>query len=73
MQSRPQPTVRGEFVPDNTSDSDIRDEVNRRTSKAGLTTKYGECRDATKVMMSVPWGEPKLNVWPRDKQGNLIQ
>ncbi len=73
MQSRPEPTVHGEFVKPGTSEKDIAEEVNRRTSKAGLTTKYGECRDATKVMMSVPWGEPKLNVWTRDKHGNLIQ
>lgn len=69
---QPEPTVRGEFVPPGTSDKDVAEEVNRRTAKARLTTRYGECRDATRTQTTVLWGEQKLNVWPRDKDGNLI-
>jgi len=60
-----------EIVPDNVSEKDLREEVNRRTCKAGYTTRYGECMARTKIM-SNGIGKSKLNVWPRDKQGNLI-
>lgn len=61
-----------EIVPQNVSDKDLREEVNRRTAKAGYTTKYGESTKATKIMTMCNWGKTKLNVWPRDKKGNLI-
>jgi len=61
-----------ELVPDNTSEKDLQEEVNRRTCKAGYTTKYGECRCATKIMTTVAFGEIKYNLWPRDSEGNLI-
>lgn len=63
----------GDIIPFNMSERDLREEVNDRTAKAGYTTKYGECRDATKIMTTVPYGETKLNIWPRDKNGNLIE
>jgi hypothetical protein len=63
----------GEFVPDNVSESDFRDEVNRRTFRAGLTTRHGECPYSAKIQTTVPFGKEKLNVWPRDAKGNLIQ
>ena len=62
-----------ELVPPNVDENDLRDEVNRRTAKAGYTTRYGECPRATKIMTTVAWGKRKLNVWPRDKDGNLIE
>lgn len=55
------------------SESNVREEVNRRTCKAGYTTKHGEPRGATKIMTTSNWGERKLNIWPRDKNGNLIE
>lgn len=61
------------LVPDGVSQTDMREEVNHRTSKAGYTTKYGECLSATKIQTTVPFGETKLNVWPRDKNGQLIE
>lgn len=61
-----------EIVPANVSTKDMREEVNSRTSKAGYTTKYGECPFRTKIQNTVPYGNRKLNVWPRDEQGNLI-
>ena len=61
-----------ELVPENVSVSDMKDEVNRRTSRAGYTTRYGECPYATKIQTTVPRGKVKLNVWPRDRDGNLI-
>lgn len=60
-----------DIIPVNESESNVREEVNRRTAKAGLTTRYGECPARTKIM-SRGVGENKLNVWPRDEQGNLI-
>jgi len=62
-----------ELVPPNVSEADLKDEVNRRTAKAGYTTRYGECPHATKIQGLVGWGEQKLNVWPRDEHGNLIE
>lgn len=61
-----------ELVPENVSSKDLKDEVNRRTSRAGYTTRYGECPYRTKIQTTVPFGKVKLNNWPRDKNGNLI-
>ncbi len=61
----------GEIVPTNVSEKDLRDEVNSRTAKAGYTTRYGECPYSTKIQTTVPCGKTKLNVWPRDKNGQL--
>lgn len=61
----------GDMVPWNTSEKDLRDEVNRRNAKAGYTTRLGEPTYGTKIM-SPGIGRSKLNVWPRDKNGNLI-
>lgn len=61
----------GETVSFRAKEEDLRDEVNRRTAKAGYTTKYGEPAGTAKIM-SRGIGESKLNVWPRDKNGQLI-
>lgn len=61
-----------ELVPENVSEKDLKDEVHRRTSRAGYTTRYGECPYATKIQTTVQFGKVKLNLWPRDKDGNLI-
>jgi len=61
----------GEIVAWNENDSNVREEVNRRTAKAGYTTRYGEDPLATKVQ-NRGYGESKLNVWPRDDNGQLI-
>ena len=58
-------------MPWNAKESDLRDEVNHRTAKAGYTTKYGECPYRTKIQ-NMGYGDKPLNVWPRDKEGNLI-
>jgi len=62
----------GDIVPPTVSESSLRDEVNRRSAAAGYTTRYGECRARTRIQGLCNWGESKLNVWPRDKNGNLI-
>ncbi len=62
----------GEIVAWNESEANVREEVNRRTCKAGYTTKYGEPNVRTKIMSLVGFGESKLSVWPRDSEGNLI-
>jgi len=49
----------------------LQDELNRRTAKAGYTTRHGEPTSRTKIMNN-GFGESKLNVWSRDEQGNLI-
>lgn len=52
-------------------EKDLQDEVNRRTHKAGYTDRDGQMM-VRKIMTSVPCGEVRLNVWPRDEEGNLI-
>ena len=61
----------GEIVPWNANKKDVQDEINRRTAKAGYTTKHGECPYSTKIQ-NRGYGESNLNVWLRDENGNLI-
>lgn len=61
-----------ELVPDNVSEKDLRDEANRRSARAGYCSRSGEPLGRTKIMITVPAGKEKLNVWPRDKNGHLI-
>lgn len=61
----------GEIVPFNTDIKQLKEEINNRSSKAGLTTRYGEPPGRTKIMAN-GCGPSRLNIWPRDKNGNLI-
>lgn len=61
-----------DILVNNVNEKDLREEVLCRNAKAGYTTRYGEPTFATKIMTTVPFGKVKLNVWPRDKNGNLI-
>ena len=49
---------------------DYEEELNIRSHKAGHTTREGKPVPAK--IMSTGFGKSKLNVWPRDKNGNLI-
>ena len=60
-----------EIIPPGESEKSLREEVNRRTSKAGYTTRNGEPICRTKIMNN-GFGESKLNIWPRNEQGQLI-
>lgn len=60
-----------EIIPHDRDESDLAREMMERSCKAGHTTRFGECPRATKIM-SRGFGKSKLNVWPRDKKGNLI-
>ena len=62
-----------EVIPQNRSDKDLQDEMNARSCKAGLTNRQGEsCMSTGKIMVSLPFGKSKLNIWPRDENGQLI-
>ena len=61
-----------EFIPDDVSEKDVREEANKRASKLGYCTRAGEPPYRTKIQETVPIGRTKLNVWPRDKNGRLI-
>lgn len=61
-----------ELVPETVSDNDLKDEVLRRSSKAGYCTRFGEPVNRTRPLITSGFGESKLNVWPRDENGNLI-
>ncbi len=51
---------------------DYVEELNIRSHKAGYTTREGHSIPS-KIMTSMPFGKTKLNLWPRDKNGNLIE
>ena len=62
----------GEIVDWNEGESNIKEEVNRRTYKAGYTNREGGPPATGKIQISVPFGKVKLNIWPRDNERNLI-
>lgn len=62
----------GEIVDWNESEANVREEVNKRTCKAGYTNREGGPPATGKIMTTSNWGETKLNIWPRDENGNLI-
>lgn len=63
-----------ELIPAGVSEKDLTSEMNRRSFKKGLTNRAGECcRGTGRIMTTVPFGKQKLNVWPRDKNGQLIE
>lgn len=63
-----------ELIPADRSDKDLQNEMNERSFKRGLTNRQGEsCKGTGRIMVTMPFGESKLNVWPRDAAGNLIE
>lgn len=62
-----------DIVPVTESESSLKDEVNRRTWKAGHTDRDGQMKDPPKIRIFGGIGKTKLNIWPRDKNGNLIE
>jgi len=60
-----------EIIPVTVPDKEMREYMIEHSCKAGHTTKYGEPTFGT-MIMGPGIGESKLNVWPRDEQGNLI-
>lgn len=75
----------GEIVDWNESEANVREEVNRRTCKAGYTNREGGPPASGKGDSYRPvnkkkydevhervFGKKKLNIWPRDSEGNLI-
>jgi len=63
----------GDLVSFSANEKELKEEIDRRTARAGYTTRYGEPEGKTKIMTTVPCGREKLNIWPRDREGNLIE
>lgn len=61
-----------EIVPPGVSEKDLHDESNRLSAKCGYTTRDGLPPYRTKILETCGFGKERLNVWPRDSQGNLI-
>lgn len=61
-----------ELVPDSVSQKDLLTESYRLGAKRGYCTRDGLPPYRTKILTLCGFGEPKLNVWPRDKDGNLL-
>ncbi len=61
----------GEIVSFTENEDNVKEEVLRRSAKVGYSTRNGEPISATKIM-SRGFGESKLNIWPRDENGQLI-
>jgi hypothetical protein len=49
------------LVPNTISESDLRDEVNRRTARAGYTSRTGEPLGKTKIMIQAPSEQYRKN------------
>ena len=62
----------GEVIPPGTPPAGLQDELNHRTWKAGYTDRDGQAKDPPKIRSFGGIGETKLNVWPRDENGELI-
>lgn len=62
----------GMIVPATESESSIKDEVNRRTCKAGYTDRDGQPKYPPKIRIFGGTGKNNYNLWPRDEAGNLI-
>ena len=62
----------GEVIPPGTPPAGLQDELNRRTYKAGYTDRDGQPKDLPKIRIFGGFGKQKLNLWPRDEKGNLI-
>lgn len=61
----------GDILPFNASEKVVQDEVNLRSCKAGYTNRQGDPTYSTKIMVR-GFGKSKLNIWPRDENGELI-
>ena len=61
-----------EIVPPDVSKRELLDEANYRSHKAGYSTRDGG-PIPLKIQTTVLWGRTKLNVWPRDAKGKLIE
>lgn len=64
---------KGELVPDDVSSRDLKEEASLRAFRAGYpVTKDGKPQPR-KIQSLNPWGHRKLNLWPRDDAGRLIE
>lgn len=61
----------GETISFSENPANVREEAIRRGRKAGYCASNGEPNERTKIM-SRGFGESKLNIWPRDAKGKLI-
>ena len=61
-----------ELIPASVSDADLTDEMNARSHRAGLTNRQGESCKSIRIM-SRGFGPSRLNQWPRDVNGELIE
>lgn len=62
----------GEVITFNENAGNVKEEAIRRGMKAGYCASDGEPNQRTKIM-SRGFGDSKLNVWPRDENGQLIE
>lgn len=61
-----------ELIPASVSDADLADTMNSRSQRAGLTNRRGESCKSVRIM-SRGFGSSRLNQWPRDVNGELIE
>jgi hypothetical protein len=64
---------RSELVPDDVTPRELRDEAALRARRAGYPVGRDGGPLPRRIVSVNPWGRPKLNVWPRDAAGNLIE
>ena len=73
MTAAPLGDERGELVPDDLSPRDLRAEAGLRAYAAGHDVRRDGGRPRPKIQGLNPWGRQRLNVWPRDAHGRLIE
>ena len=64
---------RGELVPDDVSRRDLLAEANLRARRAGYAVTRDGRPQPRRMQAPSNWGRQKLNVWPRDAAGKLIE
>ena len=63
----------GELVPAGVSKRDLRYEANLRAHKAGYDVTRDGKPKPRRICTVVSLGQTRLNLWPRDETGNLIE
>jgi len=60
--------MRAEWVPDNVSEKDLKEEANYRASKLGYCTKHGN--QTSRIKISVGWSRKYADNYERIKNGS---
>jgi hypothetical protein len=63
----------GELVPNDVSARELRAEAHLRAHRAGYAVTRDGRPQPRRIQGTCNWGRQRLNVWPRDAAGKLIE